>query len=197
MKKKMLIMGLDSAPAEIVFDRRAELLQRRPVAAILGVGLVGVVRVGEQADAQDAAVEKADDARRGLQEVERQLAELRRDREAKMRRLEFHQRQLKKAEDKLQENQSTVRDRQKRLDTLQLDMAVREESISKHRQALNKAKTNREYAAILTVMNTEKADNTRAEGGKEPIPRRLARVTRQPGFQHQQHRDRGDVAVLP
>jgi predicted nucleic acid-binding Zn-ribbon protein len=100
-----------------------------------------------------------------LQDVERKLAELRREREVKTRRVEYHQRQAKKAEEKLHENQLTIRDRQKKLDGLQLDMAVREESIGKHRQALNKAKTNREYAAILTAMNTEKADNTRAEGG--------------------------------
>jgi len=100
-----------------------------------------------------------------LQDVERKLAELRREREGKARRVEYHQRQVKKAEDKLDENQHAVRERQKKLDSLQLDMAVREESIGRHRQALNKAKTNREYAAILTVMNTEKADNTKAEGG--------------------------------
>jgi predicted AlkP superfamily phosphohydrolase/phosphomutase len=41
VKKKMLIMGLDSAPAEIVFDRRAEL---PTLAGLLGRGLWGTMR---------------------------------------------------------------------------------------------------------------------------------------------------------
>jgi predicted nucleic acid-binding Zn-ribbon protein len=100
-----------------------------------------------------------------LQAVELKLAELRREREGKARRVEFHKRQVKKADERLQENHLTVRERQKRLDALQLDVASREESINRHRQALNKAKTNKEYAAILTAMNTEKADNAKHETG--------------------------------
>jgi predicted nucleic acid-binding Zn-ribbon protein len=42
-------------------------------------------------------------------------------------------------------------------------MSAREESIRKHREALNKAKTNKEYAAILASINTEKADTTKFE----------------------------------
>lgn len=52
-----------------------------------------------------------------------------------------------------------------RLDSLSLDVTMREEALGKHRQALNKAKTNKEYAAILSAMNTEKADNTKLESG--------------------------------
>ncbi len=98
-----------------------------------------------------------------LQTIELQLAEIRRPREAKARRVEYHQRQAGKADQQLQGNQLAARELQIRLDALQLDATAREDSISSHRQALNKAKTNREYAAILTAMNTEKADNAKLE----------------------------------
>ena len=41
--------------------------------------------------------------------------------------------------------------------------AAREQAIDKHRQALNSAKTNKEYSGILTALNTEKADNAKIE----------------------------------
>ena len=98
-----------------------------------------------------------------LQDCELKLAQLRQEREAKARRVEAHQRRVRKADEQLQRCQLATRERQKRLDFLQLDVASREESIDKHRQALNKAKTNKEYAAILTALNTEKADNSKLE----------------------------------
>jgi predicted nucleic acid-binding Zn-ribbon protein len=98
-----------------------------------------------------------------LQAVERQLAEIRRDREAKVRRVEYHRRQIRKAHEKLEATQASIRERQTRADALQLEMTSFEESIDKHRQALNTAKTNKEYAAILTAMNTEKADSAKLE----------------------------------
>ncbi len=98
-----------------------------------------------------------------LQTVERQLATFRRDREAMERRVEFHKRQVAGAEEKFKERHDTALERQVKLDALQLDVAAREESVGKHRQALNQAKTNKEYAAILTAMNTEKADNSKLE----------------------------------
>lgn len=63
-----------------------------------------------------------------------------------------------------------------RIDSQSLDAAAREESISKHRQALNKAKTNKEYAAILEAMNTEKADNTKVEDATLKLMEELAKV---------------------
>jgi len=102
---------------------------------------------------------------RRLQLVELQLSAIRRDREAKVRRAESHRRQIKQIEDKVQEHRLAVRERQAKMDALSLDVAAREESVGRHRLALNKAKTNKEYAAILTAMNTEKADNSKIEDG--------------------------------
>ena len=98
-----------------------------------------------------------------LQAIERQLAEIRRDREVKERRVNRQNRQLQKTEESLGKSKVLYQERRRRLDALQLDVAAREESVNKHRQALNTAKTNKEYAAILTAMNTEKADNSKLE----------------------------------
>lgn len=98
-----------------------------------------------------------------LQEVERRLAELRRDRDIRVRRIEQHRRRVKQAEEKGHQSELNIREYQIRLDAVQLDVAAREQAIDRHRQALNRAKTNKEYAAILTTMNTEKADNARFE----------------------------------
>ncbi len=103
------------------------------------------------------------EALRRLQTVEVQLAELRRDREAKERRIEHQRRLVRRADENLQQNEHTILNRQMRLDAFQLDVSSREQLIDKHRQALNSAKTNKEYAGILTALNTEKADNAKLE----------------------------------
>jgi predicted nucleic acid-binding Zn-ribbon protein len=48
-------------------------------------------------------------------------------------------------------------------DRLDLDLKTKDASIAKYRAALNTAKTNREYAAVLTELNTNKADSTKLE----------------------------------
>ena len=98
-----------------------------------------------------------------LQTIERQLAEIRLQRESKSRRVAHHQRQVNKAEESLRQSKLVYLERRRRLDALQLDSAARDQALDRHRQALNTAKTNKEYAAILTAMNTEKADNSKLE----------------------------------
>ncbi|MEJ2703391.1 MAG: C4-type zinc ribbon domain-containing protein [Sedimentisphaerales bacterium] len=48
-------------------------------------------------------------------------------------------------------------------DRLELEIKSRDESIGKLRASLNSAKTNKEYAAVLTQLNTTKADNSKIE----------------------------------
>ncbi len=48
-------------------------------------------------------------------------------------------------------------------DRLELDREAREDDIAKMRVALNTAKTNKEYSAVLTKINTDKADNSKLE----------------------------------
>lgn len=46
---------------------------------------------------------------------------------------------------------------------LELELKTRDEEIAKLRASLNAAKTNKEYAAVLTQLNTTKADNSKLE----------------------------------
>jgi len=48
-------------------------------------------------------------------------------------------------------------------DRLELELKTRDETIAKLRASLNTAKTNKEYAAVLTQLNTTKADNSKIE----------------------------------
>ena len=48
-------------------------------------------------------------------------------------------------------------------DRLELELKSNDESISKLRASLNSAKTNKEYSALLTQLNTTKADNSKVE----------------------------------
>lgn len=98
-----------------------------------------------------------------LQIVELKLVEIRQAREERERRIERYRRRVVDADERLARNESTVRTEQMRIDELSLDVAAREETVGKHRQALTTAKTNKEYAAILAAMNTEKADNSKIE----------------------------------
>ena len=48
-------------------------------------------------------------------------------------------------------------------DRLELELRTRDEAITKLRAFLNAAKTNKEYASVLTQLNTTKADNSKIE----------------------------------
>ena len=48
-------------------------------------------------------------------------------------------------------------------DRLELELKTRDESIAKLRASLNVAKTNKEYSAVLSQLNTTKADNSKIE----------------------------------
>lgn len=48
-------------------------------------------------------------------------------------------------------------------DRLELELKTKDETIARLRASLNSAKTNKEYAAVLTLLNTTKADNSKIE----------------------------------
>ena len=48
-------------------------------------------------------------------------------------------------------------------DRLELELKTKDEMIAKLRASLNSSKTNKEYAAVLTQLNTTKADNSKIE----------------------------------
>jgi predicted nucleic acid-binding Zn-ribbon protein len=48
-------------------------------------------------------------------------------------------------------------------DRLELELKIRDEEIAKLRASLNSARTNKEYAVVLTQLNTTRADNSKIE----------------------------------
>jgi predicted nucleic acid-binding Zn-ribbon protein len=98
-----------------------------------------------------------------LQIIELKIARIRGEQESIERRINVHERKVRKLGDEFDANRLAIRERQMRIDALNLEVAARDESAVKHRAALAKAKTNKEYATILTAINTEKADNSKIE----------------------------------
>lgn len=98
-----------------------------------------------------------------LQAVETQLAEIRNRITALGRRVELQEKKLRQMDEALSSEQRELQARQMEADRLELDMKSYEAEISKLRTALNSAKTNKEYAAILTQLNTVKVDSGKVE----------------------------------
>lgn len=98
-----------------------------------------------------------------LQAVETQLADLRNRIAAKKRRVAQQEQRLARLEQEQQQEQRDLRTRQVEVDRLDLDVKSREVEIAKVRNALNTAKTNKEYAALLTQLNTAKVDSGKIE----------------------------------
>jgi predicted nucleic acid-binding Zn-ribbon protein len=103
------------------------------------------------------------DALRRLQEVEQLLADLRRGEDKRARQIRIQKRNIAKSNDLIEQKRSDIRQHQMEIDRLDMDIKSREDVLAKHRAALNKAKTNKEYASILTAINTEKVDSAKLE----------------------------------
>lgn len=98
-----------------------------------------------------------------LQAIERDLSQLRRRKKARMRAVKAQEARIEKHTNERDSLQSTAMDRRKQADEFELSLRESEEHVAKLRVALNAAKTNKEYAAILTQINTHKADNAKFE----------------------------------
>jgi len=103
------------------------------------------------------------DALHRLQEIERKLNTYRGKEESYRRQARTVNRQIAKGAADCEAHQAAVTRCQLEIDAVDLDIKSREEAMEKHRQALNAAKSNKEYAAILTALNTEKADAAKRE----------------------------------
>jgi predicted nucleic acid-binding Zn-ribbon protein len=103
------------------------------------------------------------DALRDLQDIELQIVDIRRQLAAKQRSVKRQQDKVRTAEEAFQAAEDEVRQSQMEMDALDLDLKSRNESVSKLRDNLNSVKTNKEYAAVLAQLNTQKADVTRLE----------------------------------
>lgn len=98
-----------------------------------------------------------------LQSVEHQLVDVRRRLKTKGAAVETQQKRVEELQGEYEALRQEHQTRQKDIAGLELDLTSREEQVSKLRLMLNTAKTNKEYATILTQINTIKADTSRQE----------------------------------
>lgn len=103
------------------------------------------------------------DALHRLQEVELQIAEIRRGIDRKLRTAHKQEERIAQLDAQIRAEQASMKAGQIEADRLDLDLKSRDAEIAKYRQALQVAKTNKEYSAILTQLNTNKADNSKLE----------------------------------
>lgn len=75
----------------------------------------------------------------------------------------FQENQLRSLQSGYEAKQEEIKLTKVQSDRLELELKSRDERIAKMRTVLNMAKTNKEYSAILTELNTAKADNTKLE----------------------------------
>ncbi len=98
-----------------------------------------------------------------LQSMERQLAQVRRRLKSRQNAVAMQQRKIDHRRNEWQILHDSIMAHRTRADSLAVDLKAKEDRVSHLRTSLNTAKTNKEYAAILTQMNTYKADNARIE----------------------------------
>jgi len=98
-----------------------------------------------------------------LQSIERQLAQIRGRLGSRKNAVSAYERRIGQLRTDHEALRARSMQRRADADRLDLDLKQKEEQVNKFRLALNNAKTNREYASILTQINTTKADNARTE----------------------------------
>jgi predicted nucleic acid-binding Zn-ribbon protein len=103
------------------------------------------------------------DALQKLQEIDQQLRSTREQIESKKRSTRGAQRRVADLQRQIQDSQLQVKKTQAEVDRFELERQQHENHIGRLREALNRAKTNKEYAAILTELNTDKADAAKLE----------------------------------
>lgn len=103
------------------------------------------------------------DALQRLQAIEIQLRSSREQIESKHRTVEAHRRKIATLTRQSADLHEAIRRAQSEADKLELDRKAQEDHLTKLRETLNRTKTNKEYAAILTQLNTDKADALKFE----------------------------------
>jgi uncharacterized protein len=98
-----------------------------------------------------------------LQAVERQLAQVRRRLRSRENAANIQQKRIDQIRSDWEALHQQSLERRKEADRLSLDLKEKEDQVVKLRTSLNTARTNKEYSAILTQINTFKADNSRVE----------------------------------
>ncbi len=98
-----------------------------------------------------------------LQSVENRLRAVKSKLSRCRRSVIFQENQLRTLQNALVAKQEEMKLMRVQVDQLELELKSRDEHIAKYRAALNLAKSNKEYSAILTELNTSKADSPKIE----------------------------------
>ena len=98
-----------------------------------------------------------------LQSVETRLRAVKSKLARCRRSVIFQENQLRSLQNGLEAKHEEIKLTRVQSDRLELELKDKDEHIAKMRSALNLAKSNREYSAILTDLNTSKADNSKIE----------------------------------
>lgn len=104
-------------------------------------------------------------ALRDLHEIELQIVDIRQQLSRKQNAIDYHDKRLAALRRTLQEQRQVLLITQKEADALDLDLKARGAQVARLRSQLNAARTNKEYAAVLQELNTQKADESRIEAG--------------------------------
>ena len=98
-----------------------------------------------------------------LQSVEHRLRAVKLKLAKCRRSVIFQENQIRTLQNELEAKKEEVKLTRIQTDRMELELKTRDERISKLRARLNLAKTNKEYSATLTELNTSKADNSKIE----------------------------------
>jgi predicted nucleic acid-binding Zn-ribbon protein len=99
-----------------------------------------------------------------LQSVENRLRAAKAKLARSRRSVAIQENQVRSLQSALEAKKEEVQLTKMQSDRLELELRTRDQEITKLRACLNAAKTNKEYAAVLTQLNTTRADNSKIEG---------------------------------
>jgi len=100
---------------------------------------------------------------RKLQKFEQEIAHVRSRKRVRSKAVDVQKRKIEQLEQDHTSLREQVLERRKLADSLELDLKDRDQKVVSFRSGLNAARSNKEYAAILTQINTLKADNAKIE----------------------------------
>ena len=98
-----------------------------------------------------------------LQSVENRLRVAKGKLARSRRKVIIQENQIRSLQSALEAKKEEIQLTKVQSDRLELELKSRDEQINKLRAALNTSKTNKEYASVLTQLNTTKADNSKIE----------------------------------
>jgi len=98
-----------------------------------------------------------------LQSVENRLRAAKAKLARCRRNVIIQENQIRSLQNSLEAKKEEIQLTKVQSDRLELELKARDEEIAKLRASLNTAKTNKEYAGLLTQLNTTKADNSKNE----------------------------------